>query len=197
MAVARHSAGLSCRNLPPGEVSPSCEAEAAAPAPGPQGNQAGAGPGASAGRDDRALGIDQLRQGAPPGQVPVPPRPSRCSDGPLRGCEGLRVPPMPGAHATALACALLGPVGSDRYGCSGSGAHLQPCLRQSDCFLLVCSGATLHRRYRLSALGSGGCNEGRRPTLCIGRGVSQESPGSFSCLGVAAMPERTLCGVRV
>ena len=47
-------------------------------------------------------------------------------------------------------------------------------------------------------LGSGGCNEGR-PANVVHRWwcLPKDPPGSFSCLGAAAMPERTLCGVRV
>lgn len=52
---------LSCRNLPPGEASASCEAEAAAPALGRKATRQAPGRAGLPGRHDPALGIDQHR----------------------------------------------------------------------------------------------------------------------------------------
>jgi hypothetical protein len=52
-------------------------------------------------------------------------------------------------------------------------------------------------RYRLTLWDPAAVTMGGRPTLHMDGGISKDPPGSFSCPGVAALPERTLGGVRV
>src|SRR5829696_1446955 len=63
--------------------------------------------------------------------------------------------------------------------------------------LLICRGAILQRGVSPGAVGSGACNDGRPARFFVGGGVSKDPPRELLRPWIAALPERTLCDVRV
>ena len=80
----------------------------------------------------------------------------------------------PHRHGPRLLC-CLGWVGSDRFGGSGSVTRVQLRLLDFE-FFVPCSGAIFHWGYRLGALGSDGCNDGRLAIALYGWWCLQGSP---------------------